>query len=145
MTQLKSQISGLLLALATAIGCIFYEKLVHNFSYLTVATVMIIEAMLLFVIGIFIFPVEIRQDYQKFISDSRYWIWAGAYMLTGVTSLFWYIITRDQGIMVGSIYEVKYIIMMALLYIIFGDRQFTIYTGIGLLLALGSMYFISKN
>lgn len=35
MTQLKSQMLGLTLGLATAIGCIFYEKIVSNFSYMT--------------------------------------------------------------------------------------------------------------
>ncbi len=46
--------------------------------------------------------------------------------------------------MTGSIYEVKYIVMLSLLYIVFGDNKFTINTAIGVMLAIGSMYFISK-
>jgi drug/metabolite transporter (DMT)-like permease len=144
MTSLKSQALGLLLGLATAVGCIFYEKIVHAFSYTTFIIIFACELLLLGVVGSIVFPNQLVQDYHKFTSDSKYWIWAGIYILTGITSLLWYKITRSQGVMVGSIYEVKYIVIMALIYIIFGENRFTINTAIGVTLAMGSIYFISK-
>lgn len=145
MTPLKSQLLGLSLGLATAIGCIFYEKLVHNFSYMTFVIILLIELLCLLLAGYFIFPNELQQDYQKFVSDSKYFWWTLFYVSTGVTSLFWYVLTKHQGVMVGSIYEVKYIVMLAVIYIMFGDDKFTWNTAIGVLLALGSIYFISKK
>lgn len=145
MTPLKSQLLGLSLGLATAIGCIFYEKLVGSFSYITMVIIFMIEMVGLFAVGMFIFPNELQSDYHKFMSDPKYWWWALIYIGTGVTSLLWYKITKDQGVMTGSIYEVKYIVMLAIIYIMFGDNKFTMNTAIGIILALGSIYFVSKN
>lgn len=145
MTLLKSQILGLLLGLFTAIGCIFYEKLVHHFSYMTFMIILCFEVIIFIGIGYFIFPNELQTDYVKFISDSKYLWWAIGYLVTGITTIFWFIITKNQGVMVGSIYEVKYIMMLALIYIVFGDNKFTMNTGIGIVLALASIYFISKS
>ena len=146
MSILKSQLFGVLLALATAIGCIFYEKIVHNFSFVTMMLIIVVECSLLAMIGLIIFPNELKQDYINLLSlETKYWIPIIVYICTGVTSICWYLITKNQGVMVGSIYEVKYIVILAVLYIMFGDNKFTINTGIGLLLALSSIYFISKD
>ncbi len=145
MTQLQSQILGLLLGLATAVGCIFYEKLVHNFSYATLWLVVAVDVILFRALGFFLFDSNITADYHKFLSDKKYWIWLAVYVLTGVTGMLWFKITKAQGVMVGSIYEVKYIVMLALLYILFGDEKFTANTCVGVLFALGSIYFISKK
>lgn len=145
MTPLKSQLLGLSLGLATAIGCIFYEKLVHSFSYVTLVTIFIIEMIGLLVCALIFLPNEFQSDYQKFISEPKYSIWAVVYMLTGVTSILWYVITKQQGVMTGSLYEVKYIIMLAMIYMAFGDNKFTWNTALGVVLAIGSIYFISKN
>lgn len=145
MNQLRSQMLGLLLGLATAIGCIFYEKIVKEFSYLWFTIILGIEIILLMIIGYFFFPHNLNQEYQKFISNSKYLWWIIIYISTGITSLCWYIITKKQGVMVGSIYEVKYIAMLALLYIIFGENKFTINTAVGVGLAMISIYFISKS
>lgn len=145
MSPLKSQLLGLALGLATAIGCIFYEKIVHQFSYLTFWIILIIEMILLGVTGYFIFPNELKQDYAKFMSDSKYLLWTIAYIATGVTSMLWFVITKNQGVMAGSLYEVKYIVMLAIIYIIFGENKFTFNTVMGVGLAMGSIYFISKT
>lgn len=145
MTSLKSQLLGLSLGLATAIGCIFYEKIVSHFSYLTFIIIFITELILLGLIAFFFFDNDLAKDYQKFTSDIKYSLWTIAYMLTGITSLIWYVITKNQGVMTSSIYEVKYIVIMALIYIIFGENKFTWNTAIGVMLALGSIYFISKK
>lgn len=67
------------------------------------------------------------------------------FILSGTTTIIWYLITKKQGVMVGSIYEVKYIVMLALIYILFGENKFTLNTVVGITLALGSIYFISKS
>lgn len=145
MSPLKSQILGLILGLFTAIGCIFYEKIVHHFSYLTFIIILITELVILGFVSYFFFENDLNKDYNKFISDSKYSIWVVVYICTGATSLIWYIITRNQGVMVSSIYEVKYIVIMALIYIAFGENKFTWNTAIGVILALGSIYFISRK
>lgn len=145
MTPLKSQILGLSLGVATAVGCIFYEKIVHHFSYLTFLIILITELLLLGVIAYFFFDNDLGKDYKKFTSDIKYPLWTVAYICTGVTSLIWYSITKSDGVMVGSIYEIKYIVIMALIYIVFGESKFTWNMAIGVSLALGSIYFISKK
>jgi drug/metabolite transporter (DMT)-like permease len=145
MTPLKSQILGLLLGLTTAIGCIFYEKIVHNFSFMGFMLIKGIETALLCGIAYFYMNNNVPSDYSKFISEPKYMWWALIYVATGITSVLWYIITEKQGVMAGSIYEVKYIIMLALIYIAFGDNKFTLNTGIGVVMAMISIYFISKS
>ena len=86
-----------------------------------------------------------KADFTKFAGDKRFWLWAGIYIATGITSLLWYKITRAQSVMAGSIYEVKYIVMLALLYILFGESKFTLNTAIGVAFAICSIWFISKK
>lgn len=145
MNQINSQILGILLGLSTAIGCILYEKIVHNFSYLAFLLIWCAEGLFLFVVGSFVFENNIPQDWQKFSSNPKYWLWALLYVATGITSLLWYKITKHQGVMVSSLYEIKYVVMLAMLYILFGDQRFTGNTAVGLILAILSIYFISKN
>ncbi len=145
MSQLKSQILGLLLGLFTAIGCILYEKIVHNFSLSTVMFIKIIETVVMFTLVCVFVPTNFIQDFSKMSHEPKYILWSFLFVLTGVTSILWYTITRNQGVMTSSIYEVKYIVIMAVLYIFFGDNRFTLNTAIGVGLAMGSIYFISKT
>lgn len=154
MTQFKSQILGLILGLGTAIGCIFYEKLVHNFSYRFFLIVLGIDTAILFLLSLFPFVGKnipsvgngsLQADCIKFFSNSQYILYGIGYISTCITGLLWYGITKDSSVMVSSIYEVKYIVMLAVIYIIFGDQRFTLNTAIGVLLALSSIYFISKK
>ena len=143
--QVKSQILGLSLGLATAVGCIFYEKLVSNFSFATLWLAVSIDVVLFRALGFFFFQSDALADYHKFMSDKTYWVWLAIYVATGITGMLWYKITKDSGVMVGSIYEVKYIVMLAIIYIMFGEDKFTLNTGIGVFFALISIYFISKK
>lgn len=145
MNQVKSQLLGLLLGLATAIGVIFYEKLITNFSYATYMLIVIINMIMLFVIGYFSFDNDIIGDYHKITSDIKYSIWIIIYVITAITSFIWYSITKKKGAMVASLYEIKYIVIMAIIYVMFGESKFTMNTAIGAVLALGSIYFISKQ
>lgn len=97
MTQLQSQLLGLLLGFATAVGCIFYEKLVHNFSYISMWTIIAAEMLILLCCGHFLFKNDFSNDYNKFISDAKYPIWTIIYILTGITSLLWYKITNEMN------------------------------------------------
>lgn len=132
------------MAVTTAIGCIVYEKLVKNFSL----GIIILLAALFYVpvlVGIFVFNKEIfTTDFTKLIHDKTLIFYAVIYVLTWATVPLWYVITKNQGVLVGSIYEVKYIVILALFYIFFGDRVFSLNVAIGLVCALASIYFISK-
>lgn len=145
MTPLKSQILGISLAITTAIGCIAYEKLVKNFSI----NMIFMLGVMFFVPAIICYSAydkdAIAKDWTKLIHDKYLIIAAVVYTLTWITVPIWYSITKSQGVMAGSIYEVKYIIIMALIYIAFGENKFTINTAIGVVLAMGSIYFISKS
>ncbi len=145
MTPLKSQILGLLLGLTTAIGCIFYEKIVHNFSFMGFMLIKGIETLLLCGIAYFFMNNNVPNDFSKFISEPKYMWWALIYIGTGITSVLWYILTEKQGMMASSLYEVKYIVMLAVIYWIFGDKQFSWNLAFGTLLAICSIYFISKS
>ncbi len=144
MNPLYSQILGISLAVTTAIGCIAYEKLVKNFSF----GIIIFLAVIFYVpvlLGIaFYDKATFGADITKLIHDKTFLTYAAIYVLAWVTTPLWYVITKNQGVLVGSIYEVKYIVVLAVFYIFFGDRGFTPYTAAGLLCALLSIYFISK-
>ena len=139
-----SQILGLSLALATAIGCIAYERLVKNFS---IGIIFLLAA--LFYAPAFAFML-VRQravvlaDIGRLCADRRL-LWAAIiYFLCWVTTPLWFIITKRQSVLVGSIYEIKYIVMLAVIYLFFGNREINLNTGIGITLALASIWFISR-
>ena len=144
MSQIQSQILGITLAVTTAVGCIVYEKLVKNFSL----GIIILLAVLFYVpllMGIIFYDKEIFiGDVTKLIHNKDFIFYAVVYILAWATVPIWYTITRNQGVLVGSIYEVKYIVILALFYIFWGDRSITVYTAAGVLCALMSIYFISK-
>ncbi|MES2023572.1 MAG: hypothetical protein V4439_02715 [Patescibacteria group bacterium] len=144
MGKIPPQILGIILATTTAIGCIAYEKLVKNFSI----GIIILLALLFYVpaiAGIIFFNKEtLSADVVKLIHNKTFITYAIIYVLTWATVPLWYIITKNQGILVGSIYEVKYIVVLAVFYIFWGEKTFTAYTAAGLLFALASIYFISK-
>lgn len=145
MSQLQSQIFGLMLGLATAIGCLVYERLVREFSYSFMLIIFQVEVFLLWFAGKALFASDLKADFAKFAFEKRFWFWAVIYIATGITSLLWYKITRSQSVMVGSIYEVKYIVILALIYILFGESKFTLNTAIGVVFAICSIWFISKR
>lgn len=144
MSQIKSQLIGLSLALTTALGCIAYEKLVKNYSYGVIVVLTIIFFIPLVVFYIFSGSSTLSSDFSKIFSDTKMTWYAIIYMLTWATSPIWYFIVKRQGILTGSIYEVKYIVILVLFYILFGDGKFTANTLIGCAFALLSIYFVSK-
>jgi hypothetical protein len=144
MSQLQSQILGILLAIITALGCISYEKLVKNFSF----GIIILLATLFYVpvlVGMFLYSKgTLGAEVVKLVHDRTFLMYAAFYVLTWITVPLWYVITKNQGVLVSSIYEVKYIVVLAIFYLLWGDRNITVYTAAGLVCALMSIYFISK-
>jgi len=135
---------GIALAVTTAIGCLAYERLVKNFSLgmiILLAAVFYVPVL----VGIILYDkATFGADITKLIHDKTFIMYAIIYVLTWITVPLWYVITRHQGVLIGSIYEVKYIVVLAVFYIFLGDKNFTAYTAVGLLCALMSIYFISK-
>lgn len=144
MNQLQSQILGIMLAVTTAIGCIVYEKLVKNFSLGIIALLAVLFYVPLLAGIIFYNKGTFTTDIVKLIHNKTFIFYAVIYVLTWITVPLWYIITKHQGVLVGSIYEVKYIVILAIFYIVWGDKPITIYTALGVMCALMSIYFISK-
>lgn len=144
MSPWKSQILGMSLALATSIGCIAYERLVKTYSF----GIIIILSLLFYIPALFACwcyeGKQITTDVVHLVTHKNFWFAAIAYSMTWITTPIWYIITKRQGVMVGSIYEVKYIVMLALIYIFIGENKMSINTYIGIGLALSSIWFISR-
>jgi len=144
MTQLKSQILGITLALLTGIGTIAYEKIAKNFSYSIIVIGLFIEALILLITNLVFMDSNFKSDLTKITSEPKYLIWLFLWVITAVTSILWYIITSKQSAMTASLYEVKFIICMAFIYILFGENKFTWDTAIGTVLTIIAVYFISK-
>ena len=144
MSPLQSQILGISLAVTTAIGCIAYEKLVKNFS-LGIIVLLAAVFYLPVLVGFILYDkASFGTEIVKLVHNRDFITYAVIYVLTWATVPLWYIITKNQGVLVGSIYEVKYIVVLAIFYLFLGDKSITPYTAAGLLFALLSIYFISR-
>lgn len=145
MNPLKSQALGLCLGITTAIGCVLYEKLVAKLSYASIVGILLIEYALFGLTFAFLFfKSDLAKDARS-LSEPRLALYAALYILTGITSPLWYYITQKQGVMVSSLYEVKYVVMLAVLYWMFGAHKLTPNLVVGTLLALASIYCISRE
>lgn len=139
--QVRSQIFGLSLAAATAIGCLAYERLTKAFCFFTVGFLACLAYLPFFTCSLY-FTNTVKEDWKSFGQHK----WAIAlYILSGVTGPLWYTITRTQNMMIAGTYEIKYILVLALFYVVFGAKPFTLNTFVGICFALASIYFISKS
>ncbi len=145
MTQLKSQLLGICLAILTGIGVIAYEKIAKNFSYSMVMLGWSIEFLILLFCNMLFMKGDLKSDIGKMVTEPKYFIWLLVWAGTAITSFLWYEITSKQSAMTASLYEVKFIICMAAIYILFGESKFTINTAIGTILTIIAVYFISKD
>jgi hypothetical protein len=105
--QTQSQILGILLAVTTAIGCLAYERLVKSYSYFTVGLFVSLSYIPFWLAALF-FDNDAKSDFSH-LSVNKWWILL--FFLSGITGPLWYIITRKQSVMVGAIYEIKYIVV----------------------------------
>ena len=147
MTPLKSQIFGLSLAVMTALVCIAYEKLVLSLSINFYILIKIIELIFAMIFVYIIFKdYSLRQDFNILINSKSLLFWFIIDIILSVLiTIIWFVITKSQGIMVSSIYEVKYIVMLAIIYYLIGDKPFSLDMLLGVCLAILSIYFISRS
>lgn len=146
----QSQIVGLALGLAlglgTAVGCIFYEKLVLGLSFFGwLVTFKLLEWVVLIPFGWYLLPHDLTADLTRLRADWKLLIQGLLCVTMSCTSVFWYMITRKQSVMAGALYEVKYIVMLAVIYMLGGSRPVTTNTALGIVFAMVSIYFVSKS
>jgi len=139
--QTQIQIFGMLLAITTAIGCVAYERLVKNFSYPMIAMFVATSYIPPFLIALYFQPACFLLEWR---SLQQHKLPLFVYYLSGVTSVLWYLVTRNQGVVVGALFEVKYIVVLALFYTCLGQRRLTWNIIVGIVLACASIYLISK-
>lgn len=142
-SQFNLQVIGILLAVITAMGCIAYEKMVNSFSYCTVVMFVVLSYFPFFIISIFSNN-QLMSDLSK-IKESTSLKWSiFIFMISGATSYCWYYITKIKGVMVGGVFEMKFLLILALFYIICGTNPMTTNVIIGLIFSLLGIYFITK-
>lgn len=142
----QSQVVGLALGLGTAIGCIFYEKLVLNLSFFGwLITFKFLEWVMLIPLGWYLLPHDVPADIIRLRTDWRLMVQGILCVAMSCTSVFWYMITKKQNVMAGALYEVKYIVMLAVIYMIVGSKPVTINTLFGIISAMASIYFVSRS
>lgn len=130
-----------MLAIGTAVGCIAYEKLVKQYSYGVILWLIMLYCVPALA-GFVIFDKGCASDIRNV---TLRWNWpAFVFFSTSYTSILWYIVTKRQSVMAAGIYELKYIVVLAVVYLLFGDKPISSNLVIGLILSLGSIYFISK-
>lgn len=135
---------GLSLAVFTALGCVAYEKIVKGFSLSAIIFLATIFYVPLLAVYLVLDPTNTINDIYRLFTDPKIRWYALIYWATWITTPIWFYITKKQGVMVGSIYEVKYIFVLAVFYLMVGDRPMTANVITGIVLALFSIYFISK-
>lgn len=143
MNSLALQALGIGLAMNAAVGCLLYERLVPRLSY-GGTTVLMLAQYFACLLASGYFDGSIRDDLRTIYTDRQCWWWAVAYMLTcGFASILWYQITKGHGVLASSVFEAKYVAILAVAYLICGDRKLSweVVTGLGL--AVASLYFIS--
>lgn len=141
--QTRSQLLGVALAVFTAVGCIAYEKLVkaHRLS-----TILLLGAVF-YLPGFLIYLTTQREET---VADLTHVVRErpGAmlcYLAAWVTTPLWYFITRKQGVMVSSAYEVKYIVILVVGYALFGDQRLSGWMVLSIACALTSVYAASRS
>jgi len=141
--QAQSQILGLLLAILTAAGCVAYERLVRVYSFGVVVALSLLFYLPALTACCWAQGPQLRSDLRRMWVDHP---WASAiYLLTWLTAPIWYVITKRQGVLAGGIYEMKYLVVLAVGYALFGGRGLNVNIVIGLVLALTSVWFVSRG
>ena len=143
--EIRSQVQGLSLALCTALGCVAYEKIVKVSRFSTIlflAVVFYLPALGFFVLRDGAATIK---EIQRVCSTPTLRGWALVYLLTWVTIPLWFSITKHQSVLAGSLYEVKYIAVLAIFYVLIGEHRLTLNLAIACVCALASVYFVSRT
>lgn len=140
---MQSQLLGIALAVLTAIGCIAYERLVKAYSF-GVILALALAFYAPWLAGIVC--LNGRALGRDLVAMTTEHPWSAlVYWATFLTVPIWFIITKRQGVLAGGIYEMKYLVVLAVGYAIFGARGITTNIVIGLILALMSVWFVSRG
>jgi hypothetical protein len=141
--QTQSQLLGIALATLTAVGCLAYERLVKAYSIGVILTLTLVFY-IPFLVGILFW--NGRSLGRDLIAMTTEHPWSAlVYWATFLTTPIWFIITKRQSVLAGGIYEMKYLVVLAAGYAIFGARGITTNIVIGLILALMSVWFVSRG
>lgn len=143
--ELKSQVEGLGLAVLTAAGCIAYEKIVKASR---LSSILFIS--LLFYLPAFVWLawrdwVGTANEMRRIWTDPSLRWWSATYLVTWLTTPLWFMITKEQSVLAGSLYEVKYIVILAVFYFFIGQQRLSINLAVACVCALASIYFISRS
>ena len=142
LDQIKSQFLGVILAVLTAIGIISYERIVKSYSYTAIAFCNFAIALLAMMFFVVYKPSSVI-DISKVISNHSkdVVIFMVCYI---ATSFIWYYLTLTKNVMASSLFEIKYIVVLAVIYVFAGEQKMTANMIVGIVLALSSIYFITK-
>jgi hypothetical protein len=142
LDQIKSQFLGITLAILTAVGIISYERIVKSYSYTAIAFCNFIVTLLAMIIFVIYKPYSIFDIPKVMVNHSKdVVIFIACYILT---SFIWFYLTLTKNVMASSLFEIKYIIVLAIIYVFAGEQKMTLNMAIGVILALSSIYFITK-
>ncbi len=139
---IKSQIQGLSLAMFTAVGCLAYERIVKESRY---CSIVFLNAAFYGPLLVGMLTLGARQEIYRICTIPSLKWWALIYFITSITGPLWFVITKKQSVMAGSLYEVKYILILALFYVMVGQSRLTLNLAIACVCALASVYFVSRS
>lgn len=137
-TELISQAFGVSLAIVTACGCIAYERMVIAFPFWAVG-MMVSMSYVPFWICALIFSKEPLPPIRD------HWGALLIFVCSGITAPLWYAITKKQGVLVSSTYEIKYVVILGIFYAWFGEHKITPLAMLGVLLAVASVWCLSRT
>jgi hypothetical protein len=128
---------GLGLSLVTAIASILYERLVRQYGFGAIAAEKVVEAIAFYLILSIVFSqTKINWD---FLSDKNWWFYLGAVAIP----ILWFLLTWKYNVLVGTFYEVSYLIPLLVLYILLGTQKLTITFILGACMVIVGLIIIS--
>lgn len=135
----SNAIHGFALAVFTAAACVVYERLVQAYS-----TTAVVLAVLASYLPALVWVMLYGEGGAPV--DARFFKLCAVYAaLASVATVIWLRITRDQGVLAGGLYEMKYVVVLALFYALAGSKPITARTLLGGALAMLSVYIVSKS
>lgn len=121
--DMRTVLLGGLLSLSTAIGCIFYGRLVKSHPFLVMAILRSLESIIIIPIAFWMCRNE--QIEWAAIKTGTFALNTSIYLLTAITAPLWYMLTRETDVAVASSFEGTYVFILILFGILGGLEAFT--------------------
>jgi drug/metabolite transporter (DMT)-like permease len=137
--QVISQLLGVALAVITAAGCLAYERLAQAYSYFWVGMLVSLSYAIFWIASLPLQSNAVRPN----LWEHRWAI--VVFLLSGATGPIWYYVARKQGILVASTYEMKYVVVLGIFYMFFGEHRVTPTAAMGVIFAVLSVICLSKS